>query len=47
MLASDLHVVYLVTPINVDLEPDWELYYQRFMELSILDQVTELYSFSA
>ncbi|KAM3282203.1 helicase and polymerase-containing protein TEBICHI isoform X2 [Capsicum chacoense] len=38
VLASDLHVVYLVTPINVDLEPDWELYYQRFMELSALDQ---------
>lgn len=38
VLASDLHVVYLVTPINVDLEPDWELYYQRFMELSTLDQ---------
>lgn len=47
MLASDLHVVYLVTPINVELEPDWELYYQRFMELSTLDQVTELCSFSA
>ncbi|XP_075107854.1 helicase and polymerase-containing protein TEBICHI-like isoform X1 [Nicotiana tabacum] len=38
VLASDLHVVYLVTPINVDVEPDWELYYQRFMELSALDQ---------
>lgn len=39
MLASDLHLVYLVTPTNVDVEPDWELYYQRFMELSALDQV--------
>ncbi|CAN4127872.1 unnamed protein product [Withania somnifera] len=38
VLASDLHVVYLVTPLSVDLEPDWELYYQRFMELSALDQ---------
>ncbi|CAK9182717.1 unnamed protein product [Ilex paraguariensis] len=40
VLASDLHLVYLVTPINVDLEPDWELYYERFMELSALDQLT-------
>lgn len=39
VLASDLHLVYLVTPINVDAEPDWELYYERFMELSALDQV--------
>ncbi|XP_039165720.1 helicase and polymerase-containing protein TEBICHI [Eucalyptus grandis] len=38
VLASDLHLVYLVTPTNVDVEPDWELYYQRFMELSALDQ---------
>ncbi|XP_077220020.1 MUS308 and mammalian DNA polymerase-like protein isoform X2 [Tasmannia lanceolata] len=38
VLASDLHLVYLVTPINVDVEPDWELYYERFMELSTLDQ---------
>ncbi|KAL3819028.1 hypothetical protein ACJIZ3_004933 [Penstemon smallii] len=38
VLASDLHLVYLVTPINVDVEPDWELYYERFMQLSFLDQ---------
>ncbi|KAF8407042.1 hypothetical protein HHK36_006167 [Tetracentron sinense] len=38
VLASDLHLVYLVTPINVDVEPDWELFYERFMELSALDQ---------
>ncbi|PON76487.1 Helicase and polymerase-containing protein TEBICHI [Parasponia andersonii] len=38
VLASDLHLVYLVTPINVDVEPNWELYYERFMELSTLDQ---------
>ncbi|KAF3446459.1 hypothetical protein FNV43_RR11638 [Rhamnella rubrinervis] len=38
VLASDLHLVYLVTPINVDVEPDWELYYERIMELSALDQ---------
>ncbi|KAG6739360.1 hypothetical protein POTOM_056954 [Populus tomentosa] len=38
VLASDLHLVFLVTPINVDVEPNWELYYERFMELSILDQ---------
>ncbi|KAM1247252.1 hypothetical protein TB2_043362 [Malus domestica] len=38
VLASDLHLVYLVTPINVDVQPDWELYYERFMELSALDQ---------
>lgn len=39
VLASDLHLVYLVTPINVDVEPDWELYYERFVKLSPLDQV--------
>ncbi|KAF8666497.1 hypothetical protein HU200_053610 [Digitaria exilis] len=38
VLASDLHLVYLVTPINIDLEPDWELYYERFMQLSSLEQ---------
>ncbi|XP_042440198.1 helicase and polymerase-containing protein TEBICHI-like [Zingiber officinale] len=38
VLASDLHLVYLVTPINVDVEPDWELYYERFMELPSLEQ---------
>ncbi|XP_024986361.1 helicase and polymerase-containing protein TEBICHI [Cynara cardunculus var. scolymus] len=38
VLASDLHLVYLVTPTNVDVEPDWELYYERFMQLSALDQ---------
>ena len=39
VLASDLHLVYLVTPINVEVEPDWELFYERFMQLSALDQV--------
>ncbi|RZC90345.1 hypothetical protein C5167_031057 [Papaver somniferum] len=38
VLASDLHLVYLVTPINVDVEPDWELFYERFMQLSLLEQ---------
>lgn len=38
VLASDLHLVYLVTPTNVDVEPDWELYYERFMQLSSLEQ---------
>ncbi|KZV31628.1 helicase and polymerase-containing protein TEBICHI [Dorcoceras hygrometricum] len=38
VLASDLHLVYLVTPINVDVEPAWELYYERFMQLPPLDQ---------
>ncbi|KAH6757052.1 hypothetical protein C2S51_038889 [Perilla frutescens var. frutescens] len=38
VLASDLHLVYLVTPINVDVEPDWELYYERYMQISSLDQ---------
>ncbi|XP_058074387.1 helicase and polymerase-containing protein TEBICHI isoform X4 [Magnolia sinica] len=38
VLSSDLHLVYLVTPINVDVEPDWELYYEKFMQLSVLDQ---------
>lgn len=41
MLASDLHLVYLVTPINVDVEPDWELFYERFMQLSLLEQVNQ------
>lgn len=39
VLASDLHLVYLVTPTNVEVEPDWELYYERFMELPALEQV--------
>ncbi|KAJ9555668.1 hypothetical protein OSB04_010282 [Centaurea solstitialis] len=38
VLASDLHLVYLVTPTNVDVQPDWESYYERFMQLSTLDQ---------
>ncbi|XP_031265968.1 helicase and polymerase-containing protein TEBICHI isoform X2 [Pistacia vera] len=38
VLATDLHLVYLVTPINVEVEPDWELYYELYMELSALDQ---------
>ncbi|KAL8244776.1 hypothetical protein R6Q59_011034 [Mikania micrantha] len=38
VLASDLHLVYLVTPTNVDVEPDWELYYERFMQLPALDK---------
>lgn len=38
VLSSDLHLVYLVTPINVEVEPDWKLYYERFMELPALDQ---------
>ncbi|XVF48493.1 hypothetical protein PTKIN_Ptkin03bG0194900 [Pterospermum kingtungense] len=38
VLASDLHLVYLVTPINVEVEPDWELFYGCFMELSALEQ---------
>lgn len=43
VLASDLHLVYLVTPINVDVEPDWELFYERFVQLSSLDQVHILF----
>nr|CAB3461937.1 unnamed protein product [Digitaria exilis] len=42
VLASDLHLVYLVTPINIDLELDWELYYERFMQLSSLEQAPPL-----
>ncbi|KAF8080568.1 hypothetical protein N665_0934s0009 [Sinapis alba] len=38
VMASDLHLVYLITPINVGVEPNWELYYERFMELSPLEQ---------
>lgn len=44
VLASDLHLVYLITPINVGVDPDWELYYERFMELSALDQVALMLS---
>lgn len=46
VLASDLHLVYLVTPINVDVEPNWELYYETYMELSALDQVILLVLFT-
>ncbi|XP_057525105.1 helicase and polymerase-containing protein TEBICHI isoform X3 [Amaranthus tricolor] len=38
VLASDLHLVYLATPTNVDVEPDWELFYERFMQLSSIEQ---------
>jgi hypothetical protein len=43
VLSSDLHLVYLVTPINVEVEPDWKLYYERFMELPALDQARLFY----
>ncbi|XP_078170110.1 helicase and polymerase-containing protein TEBICHI-like [Carex rostrata] len=39
VLSSDLHLVYLVTPINVEVEPYWKLYYDRFTQLSALDQL--------
>ena len=39
VLASDLHLLYLVTPISVDVEPDWQLYYRMFIELPAIDQV--------
>ncbi|CAL5332901.1 unnamed protein product [Camellia sinensis] len=42
VLASDLHLVYLVTPTNVEVEPDWKLYYERFMQLSTLDQAMKV-----
>ncbi|CAM6130031.1 unnamed protein product [Calypogeia fissa] len=38
VLSSDLHLVYQVTPIYVELEPDWSLFYQKFVELSQLEQ---------
>ncbi|KAI5071714.1 hypothetical protein GOP47_0013965 [Adiantum capillus-veneris] len=38
VLASDLHLLYQVTPIYVELEPDWSLYYKKFVELSQMDQ---------
>lgn len=38
-MASDLHLLYEVTPTYVDLDPDWGVYYSRFMELSPVDQV--------
>lgn len=40
VLASDLHLIYEVTPTYVDLEPDWGVFYQRYMELSPIDQVS-------
>lgn len=39
VLASDLHLLYEVTPTYVDLEPDWDVFYQRFLDLSPIDQV--------
>jgi hypothetical protein len=42
VLASDLHLLYEVTPTYVDLEPDWGVYYSRFMELPPLDQVCKI-----
>ncbi len=39
VLASDLHLIYEVTPTYVDLEPDWGVFYQRYMDLSPIDQV--------
>jgi DNA polymerase theta len=41
VLASDLHLVYQVTPIYVELEPDWSLFYKKFVELSPMDQVSK------
>jgi hypothetical protein len=41
VLASDLHLLYEITPTYVDLEPDWSVYYKCFMELSSIDQVCE------
>ncbi|KAG0587234.1 hypothetical protein KC19_2G150600 [Ceratodon purpureus] len=38
VLASDLHLIYEVTPTYVDLEPDWGVFYQRYMDLSPIDQ---------
>ena len=43
VLASDLHLVYLATPTNVDVEPDWELFYERFMQLSSIEQVLKVF----
>ncbi|KAF5931235.1 hypothetical protein HYC85_032108 [Camellia sinensis] len=40
VLASNLYLVYLVTPTNVEVEPDWKLYYERFMQLSTIDQLS-------
>jgi DNA polymerase theta len=39
VLAFDLHLVYLTTPISIDVEPYWQLYYERFIELPAIDQV--------
>jgi DNA polymerase theta len=43
VLASDLYLVYLVTSISIDIELDWQLYYERFMELPTIDQVILLF----
>lgn len=42
VLASDLHLLYEVTPTYVDLEPDWDVFYQCFLDLSPIDQVRVL-----
>lgn len=40
VLASDLHLIYEVTPTYVDLEPDWSVFLQRYLDLSPIDQVS-------
>lgn len=40
VLASDLHLIYEVTPTYVDLEPDWGVFLQRYLDLSPIDQVS-------
>ncbi|GIL88385.1 hypothetical protein Vretifemale_16356, partial [Volvox reticuliferus] len=43
VLATDLHVTYLVTPIKEDLRVDWEIYFHWFEKLSRVDaRVAEL-----
>eukprot|EP00198_Chlamydomonas_reinhardtii_P012144 XP_001701481.1 DNA polymerase theta [Chlamydomonas reinhardtii] len=43
VLATDLHVTYLVTPIKEDLRVDWEIYFHWFEKLSKVDaRVAEL-----
>lgn len=40
VLASDLHLIYEVTPTYVELEPDWRVFYKRYLDLSPVDQVS-------
>jgi len=33
VLANDLHIIYLITPIHVHIDPDWQRYYDIYLQL--------------